>query len=64
MFIASLLVAPFALSEVFFVSSYRFPDTIGKPKLSIESFIFSFAVGEIIAVIYEYLLSIKLNERR
>lgn len=51
--IASLLVTPFALSEVFFVPGYWLPDTIGGPKLSIEDFVFSFAVGGIVAVAYE-----------
>lgn len=64
MLIASLLVTPFALSEVFFVPGYWLPDTIGNPKLSIEDFIFSFAVGGIIAVIYELFMRGKIRHQR
>lgn len=64
MLIASILVAPFALSEIFFVPGYWLPDTIGNPKLSIEDFIFSFAVGGIIAVIYELFMKRKVRHQR
>lgn len=64
MLIASLIVTPAALSEVFFVPSYWLPDTIGNPKLSIEDFIFSFAVGGIIAVIYETFMKGKVKHQR
>src|SRR3989338_3941333 len=64
MLIASLLITPAALSEVFFVPGYWLPDTIGNPKLSIEDFIFSFAVGGIIAVIYELFMKGKVKHQR
>lgn len=64
MLIASLIVTPAALSEVFFVPGYWLPDTIGNPKLSIEDFIFSFAVGGIIAVIYEVFMKGKVKHQR
>lgn len=64
MLIVSLLVMPAALSEVFFVPGYWLPDTIGDPKLSIEDFIFSFAVGGIIAVIYELFMKGKVKHQR
>lgn len=64
MLVASLLVTPFALSEIFFVPGYWLPDTIGNPKLSIEDFVFSFAVGGIIAVIYELFMKGKVSHQR
>lgn len=64
MLIASLLVTPAALSEVFFVPGYWIPDTIGNPKLSIEDFIFTFAVGGIIVVIYELFMRGKAKHQR
>lgn len=64
MLIASLLVTPFALSEVFFVPGYWTPDTLGNPKLSIEDFIFTFAVGGIIAAIYELFMKGKVKHQR
>lgn len=64
MLVASLIITPAALSEVFFVPGYWLPDTIGNPKLSIEDFIFSFAVGGIIAVIYELFMKGKIKHRR
>lgn len=59
MLTASLIITPAALSEVFFVPGYWLPDTIFNPKLSIEDFIFTFAVGGIIAVFYELVLGAK-----
>ncbi len=53
MLIASLIATPAALSEFFFVPEYWYPDAIISPKLSIEDFLFSFAVGGIAAVLYE-----------
>lgn len=64
MLLASLLITPAALSEVFFVPGYWLPDTIGNPKLSIEDFIFTFAVGGIIAVIYELFMKGKVRHQR
>ncbi len=64
MLIASLIITPAALSEVFFVPGYWLPDTIGNPKLSIEDFIFSFAVGGIVAVIYELFMKRKVRHQR
>lgn len=64
MLIASLIITPAALSEVFFVPGYWLPDTIGNPKLSIEDFIFSFAAGGIIAVIYELFMKGKVKHQR
>lgn len=64
MLIASLLVTPAALSEVFFVPGYWLPDTIGNPKLSVEDFIFTFAIGGIIAVIYELFMKGKVKHQR
>jgi len=64
MLIASVIITPAALSEVFFVPGYWLPDTIGSPKLSIEDFIFSFAVGGIIAVIYELFMKGKVKHQR
>ncbi len=64
MLIASLIITPAALSEVFFVPGYWLPDTIGNPKLSIEDFIFTFAVGGIIAVIYELFMQGKVKHQR
>lgn len=64
MLIASLIITPAALSEVFFVPGYWLPDTVGNPKLSIEDFIFTFAVGGIIAVVYELLMKGKANHQR
>lgn len=64
MLIASILVTPAALSEVFFVPTYWLPDTIGNPKLSIEDLIFSFAVGGIIAVTYELFMGRKIRHQR
>ena len=64
MLTASVIITPFALSEVFFVPGYWLPDTIGNPKLSIEDFIFSFAVGGIIAVIYELFMKGKVKHQR
>jgi hypothetical protein len=59
MLTASIIILPAALSEVFFVPGYWLPDTIGSPKLSIEDFIFTFAIGGIIAICYELVLGIK-----
>lgn len=64
MLIASLIITPAALSEVFFVPGYWLPDTVGNPKLSIEDFIFSFAVGGIVAVIYELAMKGKAKHQR
>jgi len=64
MLIASIIITPAALSEVFFVPGYWLPDTIGNPKLSIEDFIFTFAVGGIIAVIYELFMKGKIKHQR
>lgn len=64
MIIASLIVTPAALSEVFFVPGYWLPDTIGNPKLSVEDFIFTFAVGGIIAMIYELFMRGKTKHQR
>lgn len=64
MLLVSLLITPAALSEVFFVPGYWLPDTIFNPKLSVEDFIFSFAVGGIIAVIYELLMRGKVKHQR
>ncbi|MBI2019199.1 hypothetical protein HYS95_00840 [Candidatus Daviesbacteria bacterium] len=64
MLIASLIVTPAALSEVFFVPGYWLPDTIGNPKLSIEDFIFTFAVGGIVAVIYELFMKGRVKHQR
>lgn len=64
MLIASLIITPAGLSEVFFVPGYWLPDTIRNPKLSIEDFIFSFAIGGIIAVIYELFMKGKVKHQR
>jgi len=64
MLIASVIITPAALSEVFFVPGYWLPDAIGNPKLSIEDFIFSFAVGGIAAVIYELFMKGKVKHER
>ncbi|MDO8461215.1 MAG: lycopene cyclase domain-containing protein, partial [bacterium] len=64
MLIASLIITPAALSEVFFVPGYWLPDTIGNPRLSIEDFIFTFAVGGIIAVIYELFMKGRVKHQR
>lgn len=64
MLIASLIITPAALSEVFFVPGYWTPDTIGNPKLSVEDFIFTFAVGGIIAVVYELVMKGKIKHQR
>lgn len=64
MLVASILITPAAFSEVFFVPGYWLPDTIGSPKLSIEDFIFTFAVGGIIAVIYELFMKGKVKHQR
>lgn len=64
MLIASLIITPAALSEVFFVPGYWLPDTIGNPKLSIEDFIFTFAVGGIVAVIYELFMKGRVKHQR
>lgn len=64
MLIASLLITPAAITEVFFVPGYWLPDTVGNPKLSVEDFIFTFAVGGIIAVIYELFMKGKVKHQR
>lgn len=64
MLLASILVTPAALSEVFFVPGYWLPDTIGNPKLSVEDFIFTFAVGGIVAVVYELFMKGKVKHQR
>ncbi len=64
MLVASLLITPAALSEVFFVPGYWLPDTVFNPKLSVEDFIFTFAVGGIIAVVYELFMKGKLKHQR
>lgn len=64
MLIASLLVAPLAFSEPFFVPDYWLPDAILNPKLSIEDFIFSFAVGGLAAVGYELFMGKHLKHYR
>ncbi|HCE30951.1 hypothetical protein A2778_05635 [Candidatus Daviesbacteria bacterium RIFCSPHIGHO2_01_FULL_40_24] len=64
MLIASLIITPAALSELFFVPGYWLPDTIGNPKLSIEDFIFTFAVGGIVAVLYELFMKGKIKHQR
>ncbi len=64
MLFASLLVTPAALSEVFFVPGYWTPDAIGNPKLSVEDFIFTFAIGGIISVIYELFLGKNTQHQR
>ena len=64
MLVASLIITPAALSEIFFVPGYWLPDTIFNPKLSIEDFIFTFAVGGIIAVGYELFMRGKVKHQR
>lgn len=64
MLVASILITPATFSEVFFVPGYWLPDTIGNPKLSVEDFIFTFAVGGIIAVIYELFMKGKVKHQR
>ncbi len=64
MMVASLITTPLALSELFFVPSYWIPDAILTPKLSIEDFIFSFAVGGIAAVLYELLMDKRIYHQR
>ena len=64
MLISSLLVTPAAFSELFFVPGYWTPDALLSPRLSIEDFIFSFAVGGIAGVSYELLMRGKIKHRR
>ncbi|MDP3987545.1 MAG: lycopene cyclase domain-containing protein [Candidatus Levybacteria bacterium] len=64
MLTASLIVAPTALSEPFFVPNYWSPDAIFGPKLSIEDFIFSFTIGGFTAVVYELFMGGKLKHKR
>lgn len=64
MFVASLLVLPLALTEIFFVPDYWKPDAVVNAKLSIEDFIFTFAIGGIIAVLYELFLARKFVHKK
>ena len=57
MLLVSLVTAPLGLTEPFFVPSYWSPFTLfnlaGKTGFDLESFIFSFAIGGLAAVLYE-----------
>ena len=59
MFIVSLITMPFGLTELLFVPAYWNPpslfDLSAKTGFDIESLIFSFAVGGIGAVLYDFL---------
>ena len=63
MFFVSLLTMPFGLTEPLFVPEYWLPDSLFnlalKTGFDIESFIFSFAIGGIGSVIYEYFFRTK-----
>ncbi len=60
---ASFITMPLGLTEIFFVPAYWNPPTLfnlaQKFGFDIESFIFAFAVGGIVSVIYEILLKSK-----
>ncbi len=60
---ASILTAPFGLTEPFFVPAYWNPPSLFnlavRTGFDIESIIFSFAIGGIGAVIYETLFNVK-----
>ncbi len=69
MIYSSLLVTPIGLTQLFFVPEYWFPKSTlfnltTKIGLDIESFLFSFAVGGIAAVLYEELLDEHLKRKR
>ncbi len=65
MLFGSVLLTPMALTEPFFVPTYWRPDSIlNHPKLSVEDFIFCFAIGGIIAICYEFVMGSALDHYR
>lgn len=64
MLISSLIVLPLALSELAFVPEYWQPDALINPQLSVEDFIFTFAIGGIIAVLYELFFVKKFIQKK
>ncbi|MBT3398226.1 hypothetical protein HN997_03715 [archaeon] len=64
MWITSLILTPFGATEIFFVPHYWNPTTLFGWIPGIESFLLSFAVGGIAAVLYEFLLDRRLSKMR
>ena len=62
--VVSFLLTPLGITEIFFVPRYWQPVTLFGWIPGIESFLFSFAVGGIAAVLYEFLLDRRLRKMR
>lgn len=64
MLLMSLLCTPFAITELFFVQDYWYPDTLFGWVLGIENFIFCFCIGGIATVVYELFMRRKLYKHK
>lgn len=59
MIVMSFFFAPFALLDLFFLQDYWSPQTFLGTKFGLETFLFSFSIGGIAAVIYEKFRGLK-----